>query len=247
MGRVSTTLSERDIKIFELIKKFGWIREDFIAKYLKLDWSSTKVKHNMYALGTRLYKNEFVTKVKIIEGYPAYWSLAKNGAIFMNCKQQNPMSLATLRHNDMVAELAVHMLVNNSTIILQTEHEIKQNMFGISSKNIKLPDIIINKNIAIEVELSRKNDNKLTAIVNHYLSSNYEKIIYYTNNIGIANKIKYLAKNNEKFNFKLFNGLNILENENYNISDNLSVIQKNNLGQFINAADEKLRNLGAFD
>ena len=70
MGRTSTAVSERDIKIFELVKKFGWLREDYIVKYLGLDSSKLNVKNNIYALGVRLIKNGFIKKIKIIEGYP---------------------------------------------------------------------------------------------------------------------------------------------------------------------------------
>jgi len=249
MGRTNTALSERDLKVFELIKKFGWIREDFIVKYLGLDWSITNVKNNIYALGVRLSKNGFITKVKIIEGYPAYWSLAKKGAEFMNATEQRPMSLVTLRHNDLVAEVAVEMLVKSPDINLVTEHELKQELFGNEYKNKKLPDLIINENTALEIELSRKNDNKLSLIVAKYLSSNYEKIIYYTNNIGIANRVKYFAKDSNKFTFKLFAGMDILSCKDYiadgsNINNN---VPRNNAGQYVNSADEKLRQLGAFD
>lgn len=193
-----TFLTERDIKIFELIKKFGWIREDFIAKYLKLDWNDIKNKHNIYALSVRLIKHDFINKIKIIAGYPAYWGLSKKGAEFMSSKEQSIIPLATLRHDDMVAELAINMMLNDPEIMLHTEHELKQEMYGIGSKKIKLPDIIINDKLAIEVEVSRKNDSKLSAIISNYLSSKYEEVVYYTNNIKIANKVKSLSQNSSK-------------------------------------------------
>lgn len=243
-----TFLTERDIKIFELIKKIGWVREDFIAKYLQLDWNNIKTKHNLYALGIRLIKHNFITKIKVIEGYPAYWGLAKKGAEFMNSIEQSVIKLATLKHNDMVAELAIDIMTNNPETELDTEYQLKQEIYGRSSKNVKFPDIIINEKIAIEVEVSRKNDSKLSAIVSRYLSSQYEEIIYYTNSAGIAKKIKLLSQNNPKFQFKIFNGLEILSSKAYypivEINDKFFKI---NSGQFVSSIDKKLSELGAFN
>ena len=246
MGKISTILNERDIRIFEIIKKFGWLREDYIAKYLGFDWADKKTKNNLNTLAFRLKSGGFIVKQKIIEGYPGYWTLGKNGAEFINSEEQKLMPLGTLRHNDMVADLAIDLMVKEPTTEIITEHELKQELFGSEAKKKKLPDLILNSKVAIEVEISRKNDNKLALVLANYATSSYEQIIYYTNSTGIANIVNKLVKNNPKFKFKLFKDSNILVNENYTPIENYEPEPvRSETGQFVNSADEKLRKLGA--
>lgn len=247
MNKLNTILSERDIKIFEIIKKFGWLREDYLAKYLGLNWNDLKVKTSLYTLAYRLKKDRFITKEKIIDGYPGYWSLGKNGAEFVSGKEeQKLMSLGTLRHNDMVANLAINLIVKEPLTEITTEYELKQELFGSENKNKKLPDLVINGKIAIEVEVSKKNDNKLAQIISHYLTSNYEQVIYYTNSTGIANKINRIAKKHSKFKFKLFKETNILLSEDYKPLEISELgLARNLSGQFTNSSEEKLRSIGA--
>jgi hypothetical protein len=207
MGKKDVVLTERDIKIFDLIKKFGWLREDYIAQFLGFDWSLLKTKNNINSLAHRLSKSLFIEKKKIIEGYPAYWRLGKIGAEFMNATEEKKFVLMTLRHNDFVADLAIKLLIDGKNV--KTEYELKQDLYGEAAKKTKLPDLVIDDNLAIEIELSRKNDTKLAVIVNKYLMGNYKSIIYYTDSKVIANKVYQLSKNSSLFKFMLFDGVNI--------------------------------------
>lgn len=78
MKKHSTVLSQRDIEIFEIIKKFGWLREDFLAKYLGLNWNDLKVKNMLNLLAYRRKKNDYIVREKIIDRFPSYWTLRCN-------------------------------------------------------------------------------------------------------------------------------------------------------------------------
>lgn len=212
MGKVVTVLNERDIKIFELINKFGWIREDYLARYLGFTWGDIKVRGNMATLAYRLSKHGFIVKKKIIEGYPGYWALGKSGANFLGSAVERDITLMTLRHNDLVADLATDWLVKNKEneeFTLNTELELKRELFGAEAKKKKLPDLVIDGKIAVEVEISKKPDTRLATIIANYYASAYEQVIYYTNSKGIANRISQIAQNSSLFKFKFFEGVNI--------------------------------------
>ena len=229
-----------------ILKKFGWLRSDYLAKYLGMSWDK-KEQNVINNLAMRLKKEDYILKKKVIYSNPGYWSLGKNGAKFIGSTQRN-LLYNEIKHNDLVAELAINYLISDSNISIDTEYEKKQEIFGSASKNIKFPDLIINKKIAIEVEISRKNDQKLSALVSHYLADNFEEIIYYTDNKGIANKINYFAANNSRFKFRLFDYPNILEYVDYVPIDISPVsLPRDSSGQFINSAHEKLRQIGAFN
>ena len=109
-------------------------------------------------------------------------------------------------------------------------------------------EVVIDDSTAIEVELSRKNDAKLANIVHNYLNSNYQNIIYYTTNMGIANKVYDLAKKSDKFTFRLFKDSNIFAYTDYKPSGISHVnAHRDSKGKFINSVEEELRQLGAFD
>jgi hypothetical protein len=247
MGKVNTVLNERDIEIFELINKFGWLREDYLAKYLGFNWGDEKVKNNLNTLAYRLSRHEFIVKKKIIEGYPAYWSLGKYGAEFLNTVQEKKIVLMTLRHNDLVADLAVDMLVRakteNRKIELVTELELKRELYGAAAKKKKLPDLVIDGKHAIEVEISKKPDNRLATILAHYSSIYYETVTYYTNSKGIACRVLKFASN-QKISCKLFQDLDILNSKNYNPEKNIvDDVVRDEAGQFSSYYERKLKEL----
>lgn len=246
MGKSNIVLQDRDIKIFELINKFGWLREDYLAKYLGLDWENSKVKNTMAVLAYRLSKYGYIVKQKIIAGFPAYWALGKNGADFISGVAEKKIVLMTLRHNDIVADLAIDLLVRGKVSELLTEAELKRNIFGDAAKKKKLPDLVIDGKIAIEVEISKKPDVRLSTILANYASSHYEQIIYYTNSKGIADRINKLSNSNVRFNYRLFKGIDILNYEDYKPGHDVivGVPARNEHGQYESSHEKRLKDLG---
>jgi hypothetical protein len=44
MGKHKVVITDRDEKILGILKKFGYLREDFLARYLGLDYVGLKIK-----------------------------------------------------------------------------------------------------------------------------------------------------------------------------------------------------------
>jgi len=252
MGKYNTVVTERDIKIFEIIKRFGYLREDLLALWLGMDWTDAKVRNNLNALASRLKQDGFIVKRKIIEGYPGYWSLGKRGATFIGGSEFRNINLATIMHTDAVSRLAIAFLLGGWCECIKTEFEIKIERSMHGKKNLKLPDLIVDDKMAIEVELSKKGDTRLSGIVANYLDSYYEKIVYYTDAPIIANRVYHFASrfgaDSSRFGFKLFKNGDILQNEDYTpVPLNRQELARTPEGKFMNAVEEKLRKIGAFD
>lgn len=190
-------LNSRDMLIFELLGRFGGgMREDSLA--IALDVSL----HSVEILGARLMRGGYVIREKIMQGVPAYWRLDKSGAALAGVKKLAEIRLATLKHDDIVHRLAANIIKDGGQIVTEAELKYK---FGSESKNYKLPDIVlVDKNIAIEVEISQKPDSALLKIIEKYKIENYSRILYISQSKAILNKIFELTNGDSRYAYKLF-------------------------------------------
>ena len=202
-------LTIRDIKILDLIKRFGFLREDLIAKNLGLDFSDKKVKGIFKALSTRLIKSQIISKDILISGAESYWSLGKLGADFVAGEVYGKVGLANIRQNDMVAELAIHALNIGKTII--TGYEFRQQYTAEELKKIAVPSLIIDDETAIEVEFSQKTDSEIIANLTKLSNSEFKTLIFYADKKLILNRISRLKSSGQRFKFRLFTGTDILK------------------------------------
>jgi hypothetical protein len=237
MAKHKIVITDRDEKILGVLKKFGYIREDYLARYLGMDYSLKSVKDVLQVLSGRLKKHEIIIREKIKVGKPFYWWLAKTGVEIIEAIPIKKISLITLDHNDIVASLAINLLIENPDLNLQTEFELKQNLYGADAREKKIPDLIINENEAIEIEISKKNNKRWVNAVSQYLSMGYESITYYTNSKSIATSISKICSNNPKFRFKIFSkDVNI--NTNFTSNESKEQAIKSNIeDQFLGASD----------
>ena len=204
VAKYKIVITDRDEKIMMLLKKFGYIREDILASMLNVGYETSQDKQVFNQLACRLRKHNIVHREKIKIGRNFYWWLGRDGANLINAKTIRNVPIITIDHDDLVCKLASKYLVENPDINLITEFENKQRLFGFDAKNKKIPDLVIDDNIAIEVEISKKNYNRWNAVLTNYLSSDFKEIIYYTNSKTIANSIAKIASNNERIKFKIF-------------------------------------------
>lgn len=215
MGKHKIVITERDEKILGILKKFGYMREDFLARYLGMDYLNLKEKWVLDKLAIRLKKHDIIKREKIKIGKTFYWWLGKVGAEIMEAIPIKNISIITLNHNDLVADLAIEMLLKNPDLDLKTEYELKQEVYGKKAKEKKIPDLVINEVEAIEVEISKKNNKRWVNCVRQYLVENYNSITYYTNSVSIANSITKICHGNEKFKFKIFKNSEINKHEDF--------------------------------
>lgn len=215
MGKHKVVMTERDEKILGILKKFGYMREDLLARYLCLEYATKNEKHVFTLLAARLKKHDIIKREKIKIGKTFYWWLSKVGAEIIEAIPIKNISLITLNHNDLVADLAIEMLIKNPDLDLKTEYELKQEVYGKKAKEKKIPDLVINEVEAIEVEISKKNNKRWINCVSQYSAADYNSITYYTNSVSIANSITRICHRNEKFKFKIFKNSEINKHEDF--------------------------------
>ena len=68
MAKHKIVITDRDEKILGVLKKFGYIREDYLARYLGMDYSLKSVKDVLQVLSGRLKKHEIIIREKIKVG-----------------------------------------------------------------------------------------------------------------------------------------------------------------------------------
>ena len=202
--------NKNDIKIFEVLGKFGWVREDILQKYLGVSDDS------MRWLKYRLLKHGYIEKFKVIQNIKSHIRLSKIGAEFVGVKYVKNIQLSTVAHDDFVVKLALEILgVDISNILVESEikqeqvseNNIKASLNEISSNELKkrsrqkIPDLIVG-DIAYEVEITQKADFRLKNIVNFYIGSGFKEVHYYTKK-SIMKRIQELSNFNSKFIFHL--------------------------------------------
>jgi len=213
MRRSSIELVERDLKIFELIRKLGWVRQDKIAYYLGMDYADSKVNTIIRGIGFRLQKHGYIIKKRFIAGLPNYWCFSRLGAELNEGIIEPKFVLQNAKHDDFVASLLIGYL-RQGIINITTEFELKQQLKFDKDKKVKIPDLVINEHVAIEVEISLKNLDRIGTIIRHYKFSKYSQVIYYT-----TEKIAQIMLNNptcdSKFNFKIIDENNIIDSADF--------------------------------
>ncbi len=207
MRRERIELVERDLKIFELIKKMGWVRQDDIACYLGLNYEDSKVNHIIRNIGYRLQKHGYIVKKRFLVGYPSYWCFSKFGAGFYGGIAEPKFVLQNIKHDSLVTQLLIKMLHNNVPNI-KTEFELKHEIVFDKNKRIKIPDLVFN-NVAIEIEITQKNSTRLGSIIREYKFGKYDQVIYYTT-LAIAKIMSEMTGGDDKFKFKIIDENNII-------------------------------------
>ena len=214
-------INSRDVKILELLRLMGWVREDLLARWIGIEYKEKKDKINMLRIASRLEDGGYVIRKKQIVGNPFYWSLGKVGVSYIGGYKLSKFSLVKSRHDDLVCELIVSKLLGKSdaeimtdrTIRLSNEHLVKV-VSGGKARMVEcvVPDVVID-GVAFEIELTRKSADKYRKKVFEYKkdisSGKFKSVIIYTEKT-IASFINYQAvKNSSSFSFMVFSGDNI--------------------------------------
>jgi hypothetical protein len=230
-------LSERDLRVFNILAKFGYMREDNLAIALGLG-DDEKALHVIEVLGARLMRAGYVIRERIFVGTPAYWRLDRDGAALAGCSKQRAIKLMTIRHDDIAHRLAATIIADNKSVT--TEHEIKSSLSVQEIKNTKIPDLIVideSNEVAIEVEVTQKSDAALKVIAERYAASSYQQIMYFSNSRAILNKMYQLTNASNRFKYMIFDEL-IEESKEYQATNPR---QLNNPAQFQPAQAVSLR------
>jgi hypothetical protein len=180
------------------IAKFGYIEEKYISQYIKLS-----PKYCQRLLKT-LTNQGLLVRQKILATHDFYLYLTPSGAKYLNLKTPAKPVLNTLVHDSMLVKLYLYF-INNDINIITSDKELKRINNKLINNKFRLPDLLINNDIAIELELTQKNDMKLTEIIHSYiLDPQYNKVVYIINKLSVFNKITAIINNiSDKFYFYL--------------------------------------------
>jgi len=126
----------------------------------------------------------------------------------LEVKVLSKASLNTLFHDTLLVDLYFYILDNDniSRKLIKTDKQLRKE-FGIFNANTqqRVCDLLINDEIAIELELSEKPKAKLQEIINTYIiDDNIKLVCYFLQSANLLNKICALTQNNQKFRFYLF-------------------------------------------
>lgn len=213
MRRSRIEVTHRDELIFSLIKKLGWVRQDDIARFLNMDYAKEEVNHLIRNIGYRLQKHDYIIKKKVLTAHPSYWCFSKFGAQMCGGIAEPKFVLQNIRHDNLVAKVLIDLLQKGEAEV-KTEFELKHEVVWEKGKKVKLPDLLIDGRVAVEVELTQKNSARMSSIVREYKFGKYEEVIYYTTK-KIATLMSEMAGDNSKFKFKIIDENNVINSTNF--------------------------------
>ena len=202
MSHKHLALLERDVQILEFIAKFGYCLDRHI------EFLCTLTPKYCLKVIKRLVDAELVERKRVLAYKDAYLFLTKDWAKFLDVNSPQKAVLHTLTHDTLLVDL-YFKLSNNAnnvdSIEIKTDKEIRL-FLGLHNLNdsLRIPDLLINNHIAIELELSEKPASRLETIINSYIMNNdITEVNYYLINDRLLKKIFVLTKAHPKFKFHM--------------------------------------------
>jgi DNA-binding PadR family transcriptional regulator len=194
-------LQDRDLEILKFINKFGYVGLDHIREFYNFSQS------RVYQILGRLVKNDYIDKKRVIADQASIYWLKTKGADLLNTNRINKVSLQNIEHNLIVLNVYLELMKQDPNLAIKSDRELRQGKgFGYTGH---IPDLEIQteeqngrKNIAIEVEISRKDKKRLKSIVSTMEhGSKYLEVHYYC----LGSSIKLVREATEfKPMFKVF-------------------------------------------
>lgn len=172
-------LQDRDLDILKFINKFGYVSLNHIRDRFKFS------QPRVYQILARLFKNDFIDKKRLIAEQSSIYWLKTKGADLIGANRINKVSLQNLEHNLLVIDVYLELLEKKPDLEIKSDRELRQGKgFGYKGH---IPDLEIQteekngrKNIAIEVEISRKDKRRLKGIISELEHKNkYLEVHYY--------------------------------------------------------------------
>jgi DNA-binding MarR family transcriptional regulator len=170
-------LQTRDIEILRFIAKFGYVNSLHISKMFILSKPRTS------QIVQRLIKSEYIKKDNIFTNEPNIFTLLTAGAKLIKSNRVKKITLQNLRHNLLLVDVYINLKLKNPELEILSDRELRSGR-GFGAKG-HVPDMEIitpvengKKNIAIELELSRKSIKRVKPIL-FLLKRKYIETHYY--------------------------------------------------------------------
>jgi hypothetical protein len=201
-------LQERDIIILEFVSKFGVVNDSHVIHTINLFGKNTNkiTLKNYNRIIRRLTGAGYIKRTKLIASTHSYITLDKNGEIMLGAKRVKQLVIPTLRHDMLVLDLYCDLQRMNPSYTFTSEHELKQKSDIHISDKTKIPDLLINDSItsniiAIEMELSEKNNAILSNIILNYIyNSQITEAWYFVQSVTLGNKIHTISGSDDNCN-----------------------------------------------
>lgn len=188
-------LLQNDVLILDFLSKVGYCQERHIVKLFELhgiEDNDQKVARKCIA---RLAKKELVIKLSYLQGQDYFILLTKTGAKPYAIKPAQKLILNTLNHDLILLDLFLCLKGKHPDSIIQTDREIKREQGLVGVGVAKVPDLLIDDNIAIELELTAKTETRLREIINTYiLTPDIQQVHYYAKSAAIVNRVLILDR-----------------------------------------------------
>lgn len=195
-------LKPGDLDILNFIAKFGYVHERHLAILCNLTLVQTKrIIGQLAAYG-------YVESTKVLANRGSYVFLTVVSSKLLEVKPLSKVNLNTLFHDTLLVDLYFFLIDNDELIpeLIKTDKQLRKE-FGVFSLNSqqRVPDLLIDSKIAIELELSEKPKTRLQEIINTYIIDDSIKLVcYFLQSVSLLNKISAMTLNNPKFRFYLF-------------------------------------------
>lgn len=171
-------LQTRDIEILKFIDKFGYVSTEHISKFFNL------TKPRTSQLLKRLVNADYIKGERILLKQPAVYILRNKAIELINATRFKSVSLQNLRHNLLVIDVYVDLKLKNPELEILSDRQLRLGRKIGQVKGDSIPDLAIEtpqqggkKNIAIEVELSKKNTKRIKTVIakreREYIETHY--------------------------------------------------------------------------
>lgn len=197
-------LQTRDLEILHFINKFGYVNSLHIQKMFGMTQPRTS------QILSRLVKADYLKKEHILAKEPYIYLLRTKATELIKANRVKKVSLQNLKHNLCVVDVYIDLKLQKPELNIKSDRELRAGIKFTKKKRPHQPDLVIQteevngkKNIAVEIELSRKSKDRLKSISSHYsIWSDYLKADYYCSSSVYSYIKKYLGSNN---NIRIFN------------------------------------------
>jgi len=155
-------LQSRDLEILHFINKFGYVSTDHIANLFSM------TKPRVSQILNRLRDDNYIKSERILVNKPAIHLLRTKGTELIKANRVKKVSLQNLTHNLCVIDVYVDLILEKPELNIKSDRELRAGIKFTKKKRNHMPDLIIEteelngkKNIAIEVELTKKSKDRL--------------------------------------------------------------------------------------
>lgn len=198
------SINPQEVAVLEFLARVKHCQEHHLLRLpnlVKQSISASNAKASITRLTNGLVDKQLITKTPLLQQQSSFLALSKKGAKLFDLKAPPRVVLGTLEHDMLVVDLFLHLQHEQPTALIKTDSELKRE-WGVKpvGNRINVPDLLIDNQLAIEVELTLKTEARLAAIVASYMNNpSIREVHYYVRNKTILQRIQRLSCAAAKF------------------------------------------------